>query len=141
MKSIVICGSQRYKDEIREFVDSLKKSGVPIVFEPNFEDQSSDFVKKEEKERLQDESYRSQVPAMVHAHFEKIRKADVCYVYNKDGYLGVNTTLELGYAHGKGMVIYALETEQPYEDGGEICRDILFTEIVKTPEDLVKRLA
>ena len=77
---------------------------------------------------------------MVHEHFDRIRKADVCYVYNKAGYLGVNTTLELGFAHGKNMVIYALETEKPTEEGGEICRDILFTEIVDKPEELVKRL-
>ncbi len=141
MKSIVICGSQRYKKEIREFVDTLKSLGAPVVFEPNFEKQSSDFAKKEEKERLRSEKYRDAVPAMVHAHFEKIRKADVCYIYNKNGYLGVNTTLELGYAHGKGMIIYAFEPEQPYEVGGEICRDILFSEIIKTPKELVKRLA
>ena len=97
-------------------------------------------LKKEEKERLKSEMYREQVPAMVHAHFERVRKADVCYIYNKNGYLGINTTLELGYAHGKGMIIYALEHEQPYDAGGEICRDILFFEIVKTPEELVKRL-
>lgn len=141
MKSVVICGSQRYKEEIRGFVDSLKEMGVAVVFEPNFERQDKGFTQKEEKERLRSRSYRAAVPAMVHAHFERIRKADVCYIYNKDGYLGVNTTLEVGYAHGKGMIIYAFETEQPYEEGGEICRDILFTEIVKTPVELVKRLA
>ena len=140
MKSVVICGSQRFKDEIRQFVTDLKKLGVPAVFEPNFEGQSADFVKKEEKERLKSETYREQVPAMVHAHFERVRKADVCYIYNKNGYLGVNTTLELGYAHGKGMIIYAFEPEQPYDAGGEICRDILFFEIVKTPEELMKKL-
>ena len=140
MKSVVVCGSQRFKDEIRKFVTDLKELGVPVVFEPNFEGQSADFVKKEEKERLKSETYREQVPAMVHAHFERVRKADVCYIYNKNGYLGINTTLELGYAHGKGMIIYALEHEQPYDEGGEICRDILFFEIVKTPEELVKKL-
>ena len=140
MKSLVVCGSQRYKSEIRDLVKELKKLGAPIVFEPNFEGQSSDFVKKEEKERLRDQEYRGQVPAMVHSHFERIRKADVCYIYNKNGYLGINTTLELGYAHGKGMIIYAFESEQPYESGGEICRDILFTEIVKTPEELFAKL-
>ena len=140
MKSVVVCGSQRFKDEIRKFVTDLKELGVPVVFEPNFEGQSADFVKKEEKEPLKSETYREQVPAMVHAHFERVRKADVCYIYNKNGYLGINTTLELGYAHGKGMIIYALEHEQPYDEGGEICRDILFFEIVKTPEELVKKL-
>jgi len=114
---------------------------VPIVFEPNFVRQRTKMTQSPEKERLRVKSYRDRVPAMVHEHFDRIRKADICYVYNKDGYLGINTTLELGFAHGKNMVIYALEPERPIEEGGEICRDILFTEIVDTPEELVKRLA
>lgn len=140
MKSVVICCSQRHKDKLSEFVSDLKKLGASVVFEPNFDNRDSDFIAKEEKERLQTKEYREQVPAMVHAHFEKIRKADVCFVFNKDGYLGVNTTLEVGYAHGKGMIIYALEPERSFERGGEICRDILFSEIIKTPEDLIARL-
>lgn len=94
-----------------------------------------------ESKRLMVKSYRDRVPAMVHEHFDRIRKADVCYIYNKKGYLGVNTTLELGFAHGKNMVIYALEPELPVDEGGEICRDILFTEIIDKPEELIKRLA
>lgn len=140
MKSVVICGSQRYKHEIRGFAEKLRKFGVPIVFEPNFERQRTKMLTVEEKVRLRSKSYRDRVPAMVHEHFDRIRKADVCYVYNKAGYLGINTTLELGFAHGKNMVIYALEPERPVEHGGEICRDILFTEIIDKPEELVKRL-
>lgn len=139
MKSVVICGSQRFKDEIYDFAKKLEDLGAPLVFQPNF-DTHDHLFKKEEVERLKDETYRSQVPGMVHAHFERIRKADICFVYNKDRYLGVNTTLEVGYAHGKGMVIYALEPEYIEGEGGEICRDILFTDIVKTPEELIKRL-
>lgn len=141
MKSVVICGSQRYKEEIQEFSKELHRLGCPIVFEPNFVRQRKKMLAKKESARLQVKSYRDRVPAMVHEHFDRIRKADVCYVYNKNGYLGVNTTLELGFAHGKNMVIYALEPERPVEDGGEICRDILFTEIVTTPGDLISRLA
>jgi len=141
MKSVVICGSQRYKEEIKKFAEKLRKLGVPVVFEPNFERQRKKMLTKEEKERLKSRSYRERVPAMVHEHFDRIRKADVCYIYNKNGYLGVNTTLELGFAHGRNMVIYALEPEKPVEEGGEICRDILFTEIIDKPEELVKRLA
>jgi len=140
MKSVVICGSQRYRDEIKKFAERLRKFGVPIVFEPNFERQREKLIRSEEKDRLKSKSYRDRVPAMVHEHFDRIRKADVCYIYNKKGYLGINTTLELGFAHGKNMVIYALEPEKPVEHGGEICRDILFTEIVDKPEELVKRL-
>ncbi len=141
MKSVVICGSQRYKEEISALSKKLRVLGVPIVFEPNFMRQRTKMTQSPEKERLKVKSYRDRVPAMVHEHFDRIRKADICYVYNKDGYLGINTTLELGFAHGKNMVIYALEPERPIEEGGEICRDILFTEIVDTPEELVKRLA
>ena len=140
MKTVVICGSQRYKDEIRNFANKLRKFGVPVVFEPNFDRQRKKMLIAKESDRLRVKSYRDRVPAMVHEHFDRIRKADVCYVYNKEGYLGVNTTLELGFAHGKNMIIYALEPEKPIESGGEICRDILFTEIIDKPEELVKRL-
>lgn len=140
MKSLVICGSQRYKEEIKEFAEKLRNLGVPIVFEPNFQRQRRAMLKKKESERLQSRNYRLRVPAMVHEHFDRIRKADVCFVYNKNGYLGINTTLELGFAHGKNMVIYALEPEKTIERGGEVCRDILFTEIIDNPEELVKRL-
>ena len=140
MKSVVICGSQRYKDEIKGFAKKLRELGVPIVFEPNFERQRKKMLTANESVRLKSKSYRDRVPAMVHEHFDRIRKADVCYVYNKNGYLGVNTTLELGFAHGKNMIIYALEPEN-IEKGGEICRDILFTEIIDKPEDLMIRLA
>lgn len=140
MKSVVICGSQRYKDEIKGFAEHLRELGVPIVFEPNFDRQRKKMAVAKESVRLRSKSYRDRVPAMVHEHFDRIRKAEVCYVYNKNGYLGVNTTLELGFAHGKNMVIYALEPEKPLEHGGEICRDILFTEIIDSPKELVKRL-
>ena len=140
MKSVVICGSQRYREEIRAFATRLRKLGVPVVFEPNFERQRKAMLVKKEKDRLASKSYRDRVPALVHEHFDRIRKADVCYIYNKQGYLGVNTTLELGFAHGKNMVIYALEPEKPIGEGGEICRDILFTEIIDNPDELIRRL-
>ena len=41
----------------------------------------------------------------------------------------------------KGQAYMELEDqEKPLEHGGEICRDILFTEIIAKPEDLVARL-
>jgi len=98
------------------------------------------MLTKKEKERLKSKSYRLRVPGMVHEHFDRMRKSDVCYIYNKNGYVGVNTTVEIGFAHGKNMIIYALEPEKPIEFGGEICRDILFSEVIESPEELAKRL-
>jgi len=50
MKSVVICGSQRYKEDIKTFANRLRKLGVHTVFEPNFERQRKKMLKKEEKE-------------------------------------------------------------------------------------------
>ena len=141
MKSVVICGSQRYMKEINEFAERLRFLGVPHVLVPDFEfEYSESLYTKEEKERMQSVAYRKRLPLVVQKHMDNIRRADVCYIYNKDGYLGVNTTLELGLAHGKNMAIYAFEPEKPGEEGGEICRHILYSDIVKAPEDLVKKL-
>ena len=139
MKSVVICGSQRYGKEIKEFAEHLRSLGTPLVLVPDFE-HDEDLYMKEEKERMRSAAYRDRLPIVVQRHLDNIRRADVCYIYNRDGYLGVNSTLELGLAHGKNMPIYAFDPEKPGEEGGEICRDILYKEIVKTPEELVKKL-
>jgi len=140
MKSVVICGSQRFNDEIEHFAARLRRLGVPEVFTPNFKYLRKEFTLRDEKDRLMSKNYRKQIPALVLQHFDRIRKADICFVYNKNGYLGVNTTLEIGFAHGRDMIIYSLEPESAVEEGGELCRDILFTEIVSTPEELLEKL-
>jgi len=72
---------------------------------------------------------------LTHDHFYKIRMADVVFVFNKDGYVGNSTTLEIGYSVALNKPIFALsELEE------EICRRVLFREIVSTPEALAKFL-
>ncbi len=141
MKSVVICGSGRYIDEINHFAARLKQLGVARVFTPNFNTRRRTFMTTlEERERMESKAYRSQLPAAVFQHLDRIRKAEVCFVYNKAGYLGVNTTLELGFAHGRDMIIYALEPEGALDSGGEICRGVLISDVVSTPEELMERL-
>ncbi|MBI2268443.1 MAG: hypothetical protein HYU80_03315 [Candidatus Blackburnbacteria bacterium] len=53
--------------------------------------------------------------------------ADVVFVFNKDGYVRNSTTLEIGS-------IYALTSDE------ELCRHVLFREIISSPEELVKGL-
>lgn len=130
----------RHSEEIEEFADRLRQLGVPLVLVPDFGNLRRDFREMPEHKRLTSQDYKKQVPELVLRHFDRIRKADVCFVFNRNGYLGVNTTLEVGFAHGRDMVIYALERESPAENGGEICREVLFTDIVSTPEELVERL-
>lgn len=60
--------------------------------------------------------------------------ADIVFIYNKDGYAGVSTTLEIGYAVALGKPIYALTNDE------ELCRHVLFREIITSLKELTKRL-
>lgn len=61
--------------------------------------------------------------------------ADVVFIYNQDGYIGNSTTLELGYAVALGKPVYAL-----CSDSTEICRNVLFREVISDPAMLVEKL-
>ena len=71
---------------------------------------------------------------LTHNHFYKIKMADVVFVFNKDGYAGVSTTLEIGYAVAVNKPIYALAKDEG------LCRLVLFREIIETPDELARRL-
>jgi nucleoside 2-deoxyribosyltransferase len=128
MKSVVICGSTRFKSDIKKFAAALIKSGV-VVYAPYLHEG------KEEWENLSGQYKKFTALGLTHDHFYKIRMADVVYIYNKDGYSGVSTTMELGYAVALGKPIYALSGKDD-----ELCRLVLFREIVTTAMDLVKKL-
>lgn len=135
MKSVVICGSQRYKKEIAEFAKTLEKLGISMVLVPDFRWSRDHVIQAPESVRLESPRYRQRLPGMVRGHLHKILKADVCFVYNKGGYIGVNTTLEIGAAAALNKFVFALEP-----DKSEPCRDILFDKIVGTPEELAEYL-
>ena len=127
MKSVVICGSRRFKKEIRKFADQLKKAGG-CVYEPILNDDPK-------IDELPPHLKRFAFLGLTHHQFSFIRKGDVVFFYNKNGYLGNSSTLELGFAEALGKPIYALE-----EDKEEPCRNVLFDEIIKTPKELIQRL-
>lgn len=135
MKSVVICGSQRYKREIIDFAKKLEKLGVPLVLIPDFRWTRDHMLAAREVERLRSIRYRARLPGVVRGHLHKILKADVVFVYNKKGYIGVNTTLEIGAAAALNKFIFALEP-----DKSEPCRDILFDKIVGSAEGLAEYL-
>ncbi len=138
MKSVCILGSQKYKDEIDELTKKWEALGIE-VFSPEFKDRSRVMADAPESERLQHPEYRMRIPGLVHAHLQRIREADVVYVYNPNGYVGVNTTIEIGFSHGLNKIIYTLEEETDYASGGELCRQVLFNKVVK-PEDMYAKL-
>lgn len=128
MKSVVLCGSRRYRPEVRALAKRLRAKGV-VVFEPIMNTNAG--IRK-----LPDDLKRYAFLGLTHHHLEKIRKADMAFFYNKDGYLGNSSTLELGAAVALGKPIYALE-----HDKDEPCREVLFDEIVPTLKGLLTLLA
>ena len=128
MKSVVLCGSGRFKKEIKKFTEDLIAKGV-TVYDPYLHRAGDEWGK------LSDEYKRYILLGLTHDHFYKIKKADIVFVYNKGGYIGNSTTLEIGYAVACGKPIYALE-----EDTEEGCRNVLFTDYIKTPTKLVTKL-
>ena len=128
MKSVVLCGSRRFKPEMRAFAQTLKDSGI-LVFEPYLHQGKDEWAK------LSDQYKKFVLLGLTHDHFYKIKMADVVYVFNKNGYSGVSSTLEIGYAVALGKIIYALN-----EDIEEGCKNVLFREIIKTPEKLIEKL-
>lgn len=126
MKSVVLCGSKRYKPEMREFAKSLRELGCE-VFEPHLTNFGWANIPTDYKDFI--------ALGLTHDHFFKIRMADVVYVYNKEGYAGNSVTLEIGYAAALNKPIYA------YAKDEEHCRHVLFRDFLTTPEELIKRLS
>ena len=150
MKSVVFCSSQRFKHEMYGFIDELrasaKKLGLhPVVFDPNF-DRNDNFHLIPEHDRMKISEYKASIAGLVYDHlFRKVRVADVCFIYNKDGYLGANTNGELFAAAALGKTIYAYSDKTmmghyPHDLYEEPSSRKLIHEIVETPEELLKRL-
>jgi hypothetical protein len=123
MKSVVVCGSKRYKDEIATFCAELEKLGV-LVFEPSFD------------EALPEDTFvhSNYVTAKLFKgltleHFDWISKAEVCFVYNKDDYVGASVTMEMAYANAMHKPTFALSFKT-----GDPCRDALIDKVIKTPK-------
>lgn len=129
MRSVCVCGSKKYRKEIALFCKQLESLGV-LVFEPSiqqpiFEDETihSDYVTGKLFKGLTLE------------HFDWIRKADICFVYNQDDYAGVSVTLEMAYAAALGKPVFALGNKT-----GDPCRDALIDKTFKSPQELAKVL-
>ena len=129
MKSVVVCGSKRYKDEIASFCSELSELGV-LVFEPSFEE----IV--EEDAKFHSEYVTSKLfKGLTLEHFDWIRKSEVCFIFNKDDYVGISVTLEMAYASALAKPIFALSRKT-----GDPCRDEIIDKIIKTPKALAALL-
>ncbi len=129
MKSVVVCGSKKYKAEIAAFCRELEKLNV-LVFEP-----SMDEPIPEEAFFHSDYVTSKIFKGLTLEHFDWIRKAEVCYVYNKASYVGISVTLEMAYASALGKPIFALSKKT-----GDPCRDALIDKVVPSAKELAALL-
>jgi len=127
MKSVVICSSRRFKKEVLEWAEELKKSNINVYIP--FYNVNNNIMKIDED--LKDYSFHG----LVRHHMDFVRKAEVIFVYNKDGYVGNSTIAEIGAAHVLNKPVFALTKE--VEDNSI---KVLIDEEVKTAKDLIKKL-
>lgn len=124
-----------------------KEKGVKLsVLHPEFDKAENHLRHLREKDRLEDPIYRAEVAGKVYDHlFRKVKVADVCFVFNKDGYIGVNVAGELFAAAVLGKMIYSLEDQTlmghyPHDLYEEPSVKKLVHETISTPADLLSRL-
>ena len=129
MKSVVVCGSKRHREEIATFCAELEKLGV-LVYEPSIQTPIPEDAK------IHSEYVTAKLfKGLTLEHFDWIRKAEVCYIYNQGNYVGTSVTMEMGYAVALGKPIFALTSKT-----GDPCRDALIDKVVKTPKQLAALL-
>lgn len=126
MYIVTLCCSKRFITEERAFAQELRKLGITVMEPPLAT--SENWEKIHEKERI------ALAAGLTLRHFEKIRKADAIVVLNKDGYMGVSTSMEIGYAAALGKRIFYVEDDTDYP------RKVLAEDITKTPQEVLDRL-
>jgi len=128
-KSVVVCASKRYADEVKDFCMALKDAGI-LVFEPDIYESLAEDIEMESAKMKHDV-----FTGLTLKHFDWIRKADVCFVYNKDNYIGTSVTLEMGYATALGKPLFCLSSET-----GDPCTNALVDKAVTSAQELIDLL-
>jgi nucleoside 2-deoxyribosyltransferase len=92
MKTILLCGSMKYREKIHQAIAELRRLG----FQPVFPDGKSVPA------GLSEPDWKA---AMAREHYTAMREADAVYFVLPTGYMGTSVILELGYAAALGKPI------------------------------------
>ena len=120
MAIITACGSGRNKEFIHEICKKLEDKGYIVLTPPLHNIGKYDEIDSEGKLLLW--------KGATFAHFNRIKTSDVCIMVNPAGYLGVGSSLELGYAVSMGKLIIALQHDE------ELARESLFDVVLETED-------
>lgn len=140
LKPVVICTSQRFKEEVKEFIAGVQKLVDIWILEPDFRRHKKKMIQKREVNRLKTWSYRVRVPGMAMGHVGRIHTANErggsCFIFNPGGYVGLNTFGEFFLASKElGMPIFALAPHFQKE----VIFDGFVDFFVSTPEEFVEK--
>ena len=101
MKSVCICGSFRFYEEMVQLRNALQAQGVLCRWPLPGPRRAPNAMTADEAR-----------DAITH-HLERIDQADWIFVFNKGGYVGNSVVMEIGYAYAQRKPVYVLV---PIED-------------------------
>jgi nucleoside 2-deoxyribosyltransferase len=96
MKSVCICGSFKFYDEMGDLRTVLQARGI-ICEWPTL------GPRRNPQAMTPDEAKEA-----ITRHLERMDRADLIFVFNRDGYLGNSVVMEIGYAYARRKPIYVL---------------------------------
>ena len=96
MKSVCICGSFRFYEEMVDLRHALQARGVLCEW-------PLPGPRREPQAMTADEAR----DAIMH-HLESMDRAEIIFVFNKDGYVWNSVVMEIGYAYARRKPVYVL---------------------------------
>ena len=96
MKSVCICGSFRFYEEMVQLRNVLQARGILCEWPlPGPHGAPQAMTADEARDAITQ-------------HLERMDRAECIFIFNKDGYLGNSVVMEIGYAYARCKPVYAL---------------------------------
>jgi hypothetical protein len=126
---VTLCGSAKFRVLITRIGEALRSRGF-VVLAPTLLDM--EFTNS-----LTHDERLLAWKGGTYSHFQRLSRCDICLVCNPDGYSGVSTTLELGFATALGRLVVTLGHDH------ELARQSLFDHVLGTtdPEEVAVKLS
>lgn len=117
---IVIIGSRKFSREIKNLCNYLNKNGLKCECPPFFDFESSEEIINEWA-----------CNGLVYDHLFKINRAQLGILYNPEGYIGINTAMEVGYLVQRNITLISLFNSKEY------CINLFVNEVINSDEEQV----
>ena len=96
MKSVCICGSFRFYEEMVQLRNALQARSVLCEWPLPGQHRAPQAMTADEAQDA------------ITQHLERMDRAECIFIFNKDGYLGNSVVMEIGYAYARCKPVYVL---------------------------------